>query len=113
MSIPFKSAPPFYAKNNKSSVDNTLLVEDAIHLLLSKNCISEVKDIPFSCNPLPVAIIKNTKLCLVLELRHVNQYVRLDKFKYGNWKTFADLFDKDNYFMTFNLTSGYHFLDAS
>uniref|UniRef100_A0A7M5VC30 Reverse transcriptase domain-containing protein n=1 Tax=Clytia hemisphaerica TaxID=252671 RepID=A0A7M5VC30_9CNID len=109
--ITFKSVPPaFFAKNNKSSLDNSNFVQDAIKSLLSKGCISEVSDIPKCCNPLTVAE-RNSKLRLVLDLRHVNQFVDNQKFKYEDLKTFAELFDQDDFFITFDLTSGYHHVD--
>ena len=54
---------------------------------------------------------KNSKLRLVLDLRHVNQYVQLDKFKYEDLTTFAEIFEEKDFFVTFNLTSGYHHID--
>ena len=109
--IPFTSAPPpFYAKNNKSSLDKSDFVQDAIQSLLNKRCISEVNHIPKCCNPLSVAT-KNSKPRLVLDLRHVNQYVKYQKVKYEDLKTFSELFDTDDYFITFDLTSGYHHVD--
>ena len=109
--IPFTSVPPpFFAKNNKSSLDNASFVQDAITSLLSKGCISEVFEIPKCCNPLTVAE-RNSKLRLVLDLRHVNQFVDNQKFKYEDLKTFAELFDQDDFFITFDLTSGYHHVD--
>ena len=92
--IPFTSAPPpFFAKNNKSSIDNSTFVLEAIESLLSKGCISEVFDIPKCCNPLTVAD-RNSKLRLVLDLRHVNQYVKVQKFKYEDLKHFLSFLIK-------------------
>ena len=85
--IPFLSAPPsFFAKNNKSSLDHIEFVEEAIKSLLDKGCISEVDEMPKCCNSLTVAQ-KNSKLRLVLDSRHVNQYVRLQKMKYEDLRT--------------------------
>ena len=109
--IPLQSIPtPFHARNNKSSLNNATFVEEAIESLLTKGCISEVDEIPMCCNPLTVAN-KNSKLRLVLDLRHVNQYVQLDKFKYEDLTTFAEIFEEKDFFVTFNLTSGYHHID--
>ena len=109
--IPFLSAPPsFFAKNNKSSFDHIGFVEEAIKSLLDKGCISEVDEMPKCCNSLTVAQ-KNSKLRLVLDSRHVNQYVRLQKMKYEDLRTFAEIFDQGDYFITFDLTSGYHHVD--
>ena len=109
--IPLKSTPPpFFAKNNKSSIDNSAFVQESIKALLSKGCITEVSEMPKCCNPLTVAE-RNSKLRLVLDLRHVNQFVEIRKFKYEDLKTFSELFDRDDFFFTFDLTSGYHHVD--
>ena len=93
-------------KNNKSSLRNKKFVEEAIADLLKFGCIEETKERPFCCNPLTVA--KGEKLRLVLDLRHVNQYVTPNKFKYENLKTFSQLFEQNDYFVTFDLKNGYH-----
>ena len=45
---------------------------------------------------------------LVLDLRHVNEYLKFPKFKYEDLKTATKLLDQDYYFSTFDLKSGYH-----
>ena len=45
---------------------------------------------------------------LVLDLRHINRYIKIVKFKYDNLKTVSDLFDENDYIFTFDLKSGYH-----
>ena len=51
---------------------------------------------------------EGTKLRLVLDLRHVNQYVEATRFKYEDLKTLAELFEAGFYFFTFDLESGFH-----
>ena len=48
------------------------------------------------------------KLRLVLDLRHVNQYIFPDKFRYEDLYTLSELFEEGDYFFTFDLKSGYH-----
>lgn len=80
-SIPFVGpCPPFYAKNNASSLNHREFVEDAIEQLLQTTCIVETESMPFVCNPLTVA--EGHKLRLVLDLRHVNRYLEQYKFQY-------------------------------
>ena len=77
-SLPFIfQPPPFYAANNKSSLRNRSFVEKSIEQLLADNCIEEVSAMPYCCNPLTVA--EGDKLRLVLDLRHVNEYLELKK----------------------------------
>ena len=105
--IPFDNPPPaFYAENNRSSLRNADFVEEAIKKLASFGCIEELSERPFCCNPLTVA--EGEKPRLVLDLRHVNQYVSQNKFRYEDLRTLAQLFDEGDYFCTFDLRNGYH-----
>ncbi|XP_072042790.1 uncharacterized protein [Amphiura filiformis] len=72
--IPFVvQPPPFYAKNNRSSLVHPDFVESAIADLLLKHCVIEVPTRPYCCNPLTVA--EGKTLRLVLDLRHPNNKV--------------------------------------
>lgn len=108
--VPFEKTPTsFYAKNNKSSVKHQKFTEEAVLDLLKKGAVSEVSEIPYCCNPLTVA--EGSKLRLVLDLRHVNKYIKHHKFKYEDLRTFAEMFSEGDYFTTFDLKSGYHHID--
>ena len=74
-----------------------------------KGCVDEVSCPPYCCNPLTVA--EGRKLRLVIDLRHVNEYVTLRKFKYKDLRIVSTLFEKDYFFSTFDLESGYHHVD--
>ena len=43
-----------------------------------------------------------------LDLRHVNIYVKQNKFCYENFNMLSEILTKDDHFTTFYLTSGYH-----
>jgi hypothetical protein len=60
-------------------------------------------------NPLTVA--EGKKLRLVLDLRHVNEFTHVSKFKYEGLNSLADMFSQGFYFFTFDLESGYHHID--
>ena len=83
-------------------------VEESIENLLAQGCIEELSEMPYCCNPLTVAEPTGKKLRLVLDLRHVNENLEFPKFKYENLKTASKHFEKDQYFITFDLKSGYH-----
>ena len=105
--LPFaRPCPPFLAKNNASSLKHKDFVAEAINKLIQQKCAKEVDQAPYCCNPLTVATGK--KLRLVLDLRHVNAYLKKFKFRYENLKTLAKIFEKDFFFATFDLKSGYH-----
>ena len=106
-SLPFvEECTSFYARNNASSLRNRKFVEEAIERLLQTNCIKESDSIPFVCNPLTVA--EGAKLKLVLDLRHVNQFLEKQTFKYEDLKTFAKMFEQGYYIACFDLKNGYH-----
>lgn len=106
--LPFVTEPPpFLAKNNQSSFDHRDFVENSIEELLICNCVEELPTQPWCCNPLTVADSAG-KLRLVLDLRHVNQYIFLQKFKYEDLYTLSELFAEGDYFFSFDLKSGYH-----
>ena len=100
---------PFYTSNNKSSLRHPQFVSQAITKLLENNCIEERKQKPYCCNPLTVA--EGKKLRLVLDLRHVNKHIKHNKFCFENLSTLAEMLNKEDYFTTFDLTSGYHHIE--
>ena len=107
--IPFIfDPPPFYAPNNRSSLEHSKFVQSAIADLLRKRCIAEIYS-PHCCNPLTVA--KGKKLRLVLDLRHPNQFVYKSKFKYEDLKHISQVLDYKQYYISFDLESGYDHVD--
>ena len=51
------------------------------------------------------------KLRLVLNLKHLNQCLRKDKFKYEDLRVALLMFQKDDLLFKFDLKSGYHHVD--
>ena len=108
--IPFvETPPPFYAKNNMSAMRHASFVRKEITKLLKNGLIEELPGPSHCCNPLTVS--DKGKLRLVLDLRHVNQYILLKKFRYGDLRHVAELFEQNDFFITFDLTSAYHHID--
>ena len=105
--IPFITIPPsFYAPNNKSNLRNSKFVSQANSKPLRNNCIEELDQKPCCCNPLTVSESKNLRL--VLDLRHVNSFIRKNKFRYENLTTLSEILSEGDHFTTFDLSSGYH-----
>ena len=75
--------------------------------MLAGGFIVERNEPPFCINPLTVAENKN-KLRLVLDLKHVNSFLNVPKFKYKGLPNFADMVEKRDFAVKFDLTSGYH-----
>ena len=110
--IPFFGTPtPFKGKNNASSRLHASFVNDAVNDLLSQNCIQQIKHCPQIINPLSVSIQSSGKKRLILDLRHVNQFVYKQKFKCEDIKTILQLIDKDFYLFKFDLKSAYHHIE--
>ena len=108
--IPFISLPPpVILKNNRSSLSHPTFVADAIMKLLDTGSIVEHDVPPHVVNPLTVS--EGKKLRLVLDLRHVNPFTYVSKFKYEGLDILADMFSQNYYFFTFDLESGYHHID--
>ena len=59
-------------------------------------------------NPLTVSINGKGKERLILDLRHVNKQVVLNKIKFENWTTLKQYVTKVGFGFVFDLKSGYH-----
>ena len=110
--LPFLVFPPAVcAKNNKSAIEHATFVSEAIQELLEAGCVTRVSSCPTVCSPLQVAVNAKGKRRLVIDLRYVNQYLHLTKFKYEGLNLVPVLFQKGDHMITFDLKSGYHHVD--
>ena len=66
---------------------------------------------PEFCNPLHVAVQGNGKLRLILDLSYLNEFVWKQSVKYEDFRILLQLFEKNFYFFTFDLKSGYHHVE--
>ena len=83
--ILFISTPvPAKFKNNRSALNNSAFVTEAINDLLAKDLISEISD-PDIVNQLTVSIQSSGKKRLILDLRYVNHNVWKQKTKFEDW----------------------------
>ena len=98
----YYNSPSFYAPNNKSRLRNSKFVSQAISKLLRNNCIEELYQETYCCNPLTVA--ESKKLRLVLDLLHVNSFIKQNKFRYENLTTLSEILSEGDHFTTFNLS---------
>ena len=85
-------------------------VVHAISELLDNGCITEHSEPPFCVNPLTVA--EGKKLCLVIDLRHVNWHLVRFKFKYKDLRSLSQVLQGGYWFFTCDLKSGYHHVDS-
>ncbi len=107
--LPFVQFPPRKdIKNNKSASMHSVFVQEAINELITSGRVLEVDQAPWVINPLSVAIQSSGKKRLILDLRHVNRYVHVEKqhIKYEDWKVALSYFHKGAYMISFDLKSG-------
>ena len=110
--IPFRQMPPeVVLKNNKSARDNPDFVESEITVLLNQGVISETSTRPSVVNPLTVAYNRSGKPRLVLDCRHINQYLHLFNIKYEDIHVALNLFDQDSDVFVYDLKSAYHHIE--
>lgn len=110
--VPFRDLPPSKVmKNNKSARDNISFVKTEVANLLKKGCILEVRDQPYVVNPLTVAYGKTGKPRLVLDCRHIYQYLIQFKFKYEDVHTAKVMFDVGSFLFSFDLKGAYHHIE--
>ena len=90
-----------FLKNNKSSIKHKHFVDTAIVELLKGGLIKELQNRPHMVNPLTVSINGKGKERLILDLRHVNKQVVLNKIKFENWITLKQYVTKGGFGFVF------------
>ena len=107
--IPFISTPcKAQFPNNKSALDNASFVESAISELVSNHAVVEVPFVPHVVNPLSASTQSSGKKRLILDLRHVNQFIWKQKFECEDWRVLSSYVNKGDYLFSFDLKSGCH-----
>jgi len=87
----FSSPTPYFGHNHGSALANSDFVSLAIEELLANNCIAKVDSQPFICSPLSV-VTGPSKKQLVVNLKHLNQFLWKQSFKYEDIRTALMLF---------------------
>ena len=99
--------PPFTARNNSSALEQSAFVESAINDLVINGCVTEVFEAPSIINPLSVSIQKSGKKRLILDLRHVNQFLYKSRFRCEDLSIAKEILNPGDFMFTFDLKSGY------
>jgi hypothetical protein len=102
---------PWAAANHASAFEHAEFVDTAVASLVSSGTVLRVAEAPFLVSPLGVVSKAENKLQLILDLRYLNQFLELTKFKYETIKSVPDLCAPGDYLFTVNLKSGYHHID--
>ena len=102
--LPLKENPPaIVLRNNRSARNNMTFVKEEVKNLIERGVVSEVSGAPKVVNPLTVAYNKSGKPRLVLDCRHINQFLHVFRFKYEDIKVAEAMFEKGSFLFTFDL----------
>ena len=107
--LPFlQISPGFTSRNNRSALDHSVFVNEAILELLHSARVMELKRPPHVVNPLSVSIQPNGKKRLILDLRCISNFLIKRRVKYEDWTIALSYFQKGSFMITFDLKSGYN-----
>jgi len=110
--IPFFQLPtPFVKRNNTSTLESSDFVSQAINDLLRLDFIEELACKPNIINPLSVSTRSSGKQRLILDLRHVNQFIYKQTFKCEDLSVATQIFSRNYYLFKFDLKSRYHHVE--
>lgn len=111
--IPFYSDPEsMRCSNNKSALQNSQFVSDAVRDLEKRGLIARCNNIPHVVNPLSVAVQNNGKKRLILDLRLVNKHLWKQSFKFEDLKVAISYLTKNCWLMKYDIHSAYHHLNV-
>lgn len=82
---------PWASANHASAFEHADFVDTAVASLVSTGAVLRVYEAPFLVSPLGVVPKAENKLRLILDLRYLNQFLALTKFKYETIKSVPDL----------------------
>lgn len=110
--IPFISNPTYkISNNNKTALDNKEFVSKTLQDLLKSGSVLEVPFVPIVVNPLSVNTRASGKQRLILDLRHVNEFILKEHVKFEDWREFHKLIQPGGFLFKFDLKKGYHHVD--
>jgi len=101
-------APPFFQQNNKEALACSDFVTSSIFDLLCANAIMKWHTQSKYVSPLNVVTRSNGKQRLILDLRHVNQFLMVPSFRMDSLNLLTDLADLADLMFSLDLASGYH-----
>ena len=94
--LPFTSVPtPYFHPNQHSAYAEAEFVDGAVAELVAGGYVKKVEQKPTVCSPLSVVVNGVGKKRLVVNLRHVNRYLMVQKFKNEDLRVAMLLFKPD------------------
>jgi hypothetical protein len=113
--LPWISGPPSeprHFSNHPSAFEHASFVTEAVDNLASTGTVLRVPTAPFLVSPLGVVPKAKDKLRLILDLRFLNQFLQVTKFKYESIKMISELCLPKDLLFTIDLKAGYHHIDT-
>ena len=112
--IPFLDSPgSYFLKNNKSALQHSDFVSQAVADLVKSGCVLEVPFIPYLVNPLSVSVNSSGKKRLILDLSVMNNYVWKEHFKFEDWSVAYEYLLPGGYMYKFDVKSAYFHIDIA
>jgi hypothetical protein len=108
---PVGPPPAPWAAANHASAEYAEFVDGAVATLLTTGTILAVNSAHFLVSPLGVVPKAKNKFRLILDLRYLNQFLEVRKFKYETIKSVPDLCALGDFLFSVDLRSGYHHID--
>jgi hypothetical protein len=112
--LPWISGPPaepHYFSNHPLAFEHASFVTEAVSNLATTGTILCVPTAPFLVSPLGVVSKAEDKLRLILDLRFLNQFLQITKFKYESIRMITDLCLPKDLLFTIDLKAGYHHIN--
>ena len=109
-----RAPAPRMQKNSSSALEHAAFVTSAVAEMLTAGAIAVLPqgERPEVASPLGVAPKGSEgKFRLVINMKYVNEHLAKKKFKFEGLKDLADLAEKGDHAVSFDLTSGYYHVD--
>ena len=91
-----------FSRNNNSALKHLDFVESSIVELWNNRSIVERKFVPHVVSPLSVAINKQGKKRLILDLSKVNKLLWKESFTFEDWKIGLEYFEENSFSFKFD-----------
>jgi hypothetical protein len=114
--LPWLNGPPtapHFQKNHPSAFEYPEFVTEAVQQLVVIGAAMEVSFRPFVVSPLGVVSKALDKLRLILDLRFINSFLQVQKFKYESIREVSQLAKLGDHLLSVDLKSGYHHVDVA
>ena len=112
--LPLFAEPTAYKRANQcSAYTNSDFVHKAVSELVNGHFVEEVQEPPYICSPLSVVENSSGKKRLVVNLRHVNQFLCKRRFKYEDLRIAMMLFSPGELMFNFDIKSRYHHVEIA